>query len=489
MVANVKLPPDLIENFRTRKAAVFFGAGVSVGAGLPTWGDFSRALINELEADSGIKIEQYAAALKTNIPQYYENRFGRRRLVQKVESLLAPTKAESETHDLLAQLPTNSYYTTNFDEFLESSLRKQRRYFDLIVSDHAARIYTERRGLQLRKIHGTLSQPDTLIITRDDYTRFAHENALILEAMRTDLRQSTFLFIGYSMTDPDFISIYESVLLSMGRMRQTHYFCLAGVTEFEEQDLRQRGITSIALDQWPGSTANERLNNLLRYLIEETSEELHVRRFYGDLPRTTCMPVVVTSRLHEVEQYVYYPDCDLSAAQSVRDALKLIGCDSRIVADHDALRDFESFVRQDLVTICSPFGNAFTARLFKEIETLDSTISFEWVADGEKRFIRTKSNGELFIADNPLCANGETTLTDYAIIGRHRNPWSPEHKIYMLAGLNAIGTHAAGNYVKRLMQYRQLPWTEPNFTILLTVHFSEHDPYNYQYDINFAKVL
>lgn len=486
----MKLPPDLIESFRAGKAAVFSGAGVSVGAGLPTWADFSRTLAGELEEDAEIKIEHYASTLLTSIPQYYENRYGRRRLLQKVESILTPTpRANSETHDLLARLPTNLHYTTNFDELLESSLRTQGRYFDLIVSDHTARVYTERRGLQLRKIHGTLSQPDTLVITRDDYTRFTYENTLILEVMRADLRQSTFLFVGYSMTDPDFISIYESVLLSMGRMRQTHYFCVASLTEFEEQDLRQRGITPIDLSQWSGSTLTERLNRFLGALIEETSEELHVRRFYGDMPTTTCIPIVVTSRLHEVEQYVYYPDCDLFAARSVQDALKLLGHDSSLVADHNALREFESFVQQDIVTICSPFGNAFTARLFEELEILDSTIDFEWVDDGNRRFIRSKRDGALFVCDNPLCANGEGTLTGYVVIGRHRNPWSPKHTIYIFAGLNAIGTHAAGNYLKTLMRYREFPWTKTNFTILLTVHFNEHDPYNYRYRTNFTKVL
>jgi SIR2-like domain len=489
-VRDVKLPADLIENFRAGNAAVFSGAGVSIGAGLPSWENFSRTLAGELEEASEIKTEQYSSTLMTSIPQYYENRYGRRRLLQRVESLLTPTsRTGSATHDLLAQLPAKLHYTTNFDELLESSLRKQGRHFDLIVSDHTARVYTERRGLQVRKIHGTLSQPDTLIITRDDYTRFAHENTLTLEVMRADLRQSAFLFIGYSMTDPDFISIYESVLLSMGRMRQTHHFCVTNLSELEAQDLRQRGITPIDLSQWPGSTATERLDNFLRSLIEETSEELHVRRFYGDTSTTDCVPIVVTSRLHENERYVYYPECDLFAAQSVQDALKILGRDSRIVADHNALSTFESFVQQDLVTICSPFGNAFTARIFEEIRALGSTIDFEWVDDGDKRSIRSKRDGGSFVADNPLDANGEATLTDYAVIGRHRNPWSPGHKIYMVAGLNAISTHAAGNYLKTLMTYRELPWSEANFTMLLTIQFNEHDPYNYRYHINSTKVL
>jgi hypothetical protein len=367
---------------------------------------------------------------------------------------------------------------------LEQALRAIARQFQVIVSDRSARVFTDRAGCQVRKVHGTISQPDSLVITRSDYAEFVHDNPYTIEGLRHDLTQYVFLFIGYSLSDPDFNNIYDNVLFTMGRMRQHHYIVVPEINEYETQDLLQRGLRAIDLSLLPGATTNDRLTHLLQQLVESSSEKTHISRFYRGVTRGQRVPLVVTSRLHELEQYVYFPECDLLVAQQVSEALELAGARGIRLADHYALNRRTELLRQDLVVICSPFGNAFARLIFDELESTNSTIPFRWRNDSDgRRYIEIVSTGERYYSDDPTKADGHTEQQDVAIISRIRNPWSSQHFLFMFAGLQALGTTAVATFLSNFMNYQQLPWEQEDVTMLLTITYKEHDPYDYQYDI------
>lgn len=426
----------------------------------------------------------FSPQMLMNIPQYYENRFGRRRLLEKVQELVDIDRPEASLmHDLIAELPCQIYYTTNYDEILETSLRQMSRRFSLVVSDDAARVFIDRRGCQLRKIHGTLSQPSTLVVTRSDYAQFVHQNSLTLDALRTDLAQYHFLFIGYSLSDPDFSSIYDNVLYFMGRMRQTHYMCIPTMTPLEEEDLRQRGIEAVDLSRWPGKTITDQLQSFLQALVDATSTVVHARRFFVGLDRDHETPTIITSRLHEIEQYAYFPASDLYTARQVERSLEAIGYRSSIVADHEALISFDSYKQQNLVLICSPFGNAFSAQLFEELGKLTTNIDIRWTQEAGQRHIVDERSGRTFTPDIPTTADGERLLHEYAVIARYRNPWAVGKWIFMFMGVNAIGTHAVGHFLSDQLRYRDLAWDTDDLAVVLHITYRTHNPYRYLYDV------
>jgi hypothetical protein len=487
----VHLPSDLVSSFRRGQAAIFVGAEVSVAAGLPTWQQFVASLGSELDLVNSMDDSQYPPQMLMTIPQYYENRFGRRRLLDKVAELIERQHVEtSEVHDLITRLPSDLLYTTNFDELFEKSLRSQSRQFGLIVSDRGARIYSERPGFQLRKIHGTISFPDTLVITRTDRSEFNREASYTLEGLRQDLAQHMFLFVGYSLSDPDFSSIYDNVLYTKGSLRQSHYICLPEVTDHESEDLMQRGLRPINLLQWPGDNTSAQLLSFLKALVEATSERFHAERFYQTVYKGQEVPIVVTSRLHETEQYVYYPACDLYTAQAVQHALELTGSKGTIIADHNALRQTGELLAQNVVLVCSPFGNAFAAEVFRRFEVESFKIPFRWTEDERgRRCIEILRTGEKFYGDDPVFADGITTFREIAVISRVKNPWAPGCSLFMFAGLHALGTHAAGAFISNVMNYRDMPWEVQEVSSLLKVYYREHDPYDYQFEVRDIEIL
>ena len=56
----------------------------------------------------------------------------------------------------------------------------------------------------LVKMHGCVSAPDTIVVTRDDYETYAQHHPAIVTYLQSLLATRTFLFVGFSLTDPNF---------------------------------------------------------------------------------------------------------------------------------------------------------------------------------------------------------------------------------------------------------------------------------------------
>jgi NAD-dependent SIR2 family protein deacetylase len=114
-----------VESFKRERAAVFCGSGASATAGLPDWQQFVATLAVDLGIGPDLQKRAYSPSMLLNAPQYYENRFGRRRLIERTSGMVEQMSPKpSSTYDLVAQLPCSLFYTTNFDELLEDSLRR-----------------------------------------------------------------------------------------------------------------------------------------------------------------------------------------------------------------------------------------------------------------------------------------------------------------------------------------------------------------------------
>ncbi|MBT2511298.1 SIR2 family protein [Streptomyces sp. ISL-98] len=480
MEATVHLPPDLVSAFRNSRGAVFLGAGASVDAGLPTWQQFVGHLAEQLQLAPGTA--GFPSADLNKIPQYYENRFNRRQLLSEVRDLLDGSRAAiSQVHCLLARLPCTTFYTTNYDELLEDALRNQGRKFSVVASEEAARASSDVHGHVIRKIHGTLSQPQTLIITRDDYARFVNADSVTINTLQSDLIRHMFLFVGYSLSDPDFSNVYDHVLYNMGNMAQTHYLCVPHASTLEIDDLSRRGIKTIDLSNWPGATTTDQLKAFLGALTNATSDLAHIERFFTGLRSGEEVPLIISSTLNVGEQFVFYPDCDIRVAQQVERALDRMGVSTRWVADRVALEEFDEYLSQNIILVCSPFGNKFTNRVFEELGPGNICIRF-CHSDG-KRFIQDLKTASVFVADDPATASERSESHDYCVVARYRNPWNPGKYIFLFAGVYAIGTHAISQYLSDLMNYRELPDGSDDSVLLLQVSFSSHDPYNYEYQV------
>jgi SIR2-like domain/NB-ARC domain len=250
------IPDELVEQLRRHNVVLLVGAGLSAGAGLPGWG----ALVRPLAERVGYQGDDLLKAA-----QFYENRAGRHALISYVREQLDTTRIEpTENHALLTRLPVNIVFTTNFDDLLEQAYRRARRPVNLVVGAAGLPYYDESK-VNLFKLHGTFDRPDTFVITAQDYNTVYQSNALIVQQLSALLATKTFLFVGYSASDPDFNQIYDRLGVDLGPHRRRSYLVTFGVDKLAAEDFERRGFQVIDLPGDGDRTA--RLGEWLQALV------------------------------------------------------------------------------------------------------------------------------------------------------------------------------------------------------------------------------
>ena len=259
--SSIAIPQELSQQMSKGNVVLFVGAGLSIGAGLPDWDTLIRPLAERI----GYKGDDQLKAA-----QFYENRYGRHALISYLRDKLDTTGIEpTENHDLLARLPIDTVFTTNFDDLLERAYRRAGRPVNLVVGATELPFWDESR-INLVKLHGTYDRPDSFIITERDYNTIYRRNALIVQQLNTLLATKTFLFIGYSVSDPDFNQIYDQLSIDLGRHQRRPYLVTFDVDEFTMEDLERRGFHVVSL---PGEGGrNARLAEWLRALLDAVAE-------------------------------------------------------------------------------------------------------------------------------------------------------------------------------------------------------------------------
>lgn len=129
-------------------------------------------------------------------------------------------------HTVLAQLePVRLIITSNYDTLMEQELNKYNRLLTRHVYnaanprtghfDHSP--FLEENEVLLHKMHGTVEEPGSLVITQSDYIRYLANLHDVDRGMpeyfrKTMLPHFTLLFLGYSLEDWNFHVIWDGVL-------------------------------------------------------------------------------------------------------------------------------------------------------------------------------------------------------------------------------------------------------------------------------------
>src|SRR5216684_3952538 len=109
-----------------RNAAVLAGAGLSIPAGLVNWKGLMRSIAREI----GLDVEKESDLVA--VAQYHLNeRGGRQRLNQTLVSEFSERAEVSENHRILARLPIETFWTTNYDHLIEGALRAAGKRVDI----------------------------------------------------------------------------------------------------------------------------------------------------------------------------------------------------------------------------------------------------------------------------------------------------------------------------------------------------------------------
>jgi hypothetical protein len=210
-----------LTELREDNAAVFIGAGLSKAAGFVDW----RGLLAPIAAPLGLDVEKESDLV--GLAQYHLNTNAGNRnqlnqlLIEQFTDLPAPT----ENHRLLARLPIRSYWTTNYDRLIEQALKDSGKRVDAKYTVEQLSLTVRGRDAIVHKMHGDIEHPDKAVLTRDDYERYAGTHAPFVTALTGDLVERTFLFLGFSFTDPNLDYVLARIR-SRFEKNQRQHFCI-----------------------------------------------------------------------------------------------------------------------------------------------------------------------------------------------------------------------------------------------------------------------
>ena len=170
---------------------------------------------------------------------------GRQPLVQALRDALHSLALQpSALHELLAQavLPSSKIITTAYDALLEEALRMAGKSYVLIVRDADVPYFDESKVVVI-KMQGDLSQPDSLVITEDDFDEFLARLPTLSDLMRAFFATKTLIFLGYDLSSPAFRRLFAQVTRSVRQHRRQAYAVIEQpLTPADQQYWAQKGV-------------------------------------------------------------------------------------------------------------------------------------------------------------------------------------------------------------------------------------------------------
>ena len=223
----------IADQIRRGQCILFLGAGVHAGPPEGREDEYAEelrppigaALSRHLAAECNLA-QQYPSECADDLQRvslFYEIDRSRRQLVDSVKRVVQDGKRPSPMLNALARLDFPVVITTNYDGLFESALRAAGKEPRISVYSPAPDIETTEhydptaQSPIVMKIHGDIQQPETLVLTDEDYIQFILRMSdkdpydPIPLSLKLQLRTRTTLFVGYSLMDYNLRLLFKTL--------------------------------------------------------------------------------------------------------------------------------------------------------------------------------------------------------------------------------------------------------------------------------------
>ncbi len=223
-----------------------------------------------------------------SLAQYHSNENnGNHKISQKIVQEFAKNESPTENHKILARLPISTFWTTNYDNLIETSLRNAGKVVDIKHQPKQLTITKPKRDAVVLKMHGDAEHAQDAILTKKQYEIYYQSHSPFITALNGDLVSKTFLFIGFSFTDPNIDYILSRLNHLFNDDMRQHYFFVKRLEigdpkceteaaldyqrvkqELMINDLKRYRIKAITVDSYPEIT--EILTEIEKRFLKKT---------------------------------------------------------------------------------------------------------------------------------------------------------------------------------------------------------------------------
>lgn len=277
MEENYNLSITQIKNsIKENSLVLFVGAGISANSNLPTWGE----LIQSLKKELNLPEERTDSPLR--IAQYYYDTFGKNQYTKKIEEIFFKRglSKPNELHKLIEKIAPKHIITTNYDSLLESQFESGLLKYNVVAEDKDIPYTSSER--YLIKMHGDFSKKN-IVLKEEDYLDYPLNFPMISTLIQSLIMNHTLLFVGYSLSDSTFNSIFRMIQNTFKLDAKNAYFYAPEKPSMIIREYyKKQGIIIISNEENPVEEASEkqkklycRTKDFLEALSENRSQDVN----------------------------------------------------------------------------------------------------------------------------------------------------------------------------------------------------------------------
>lgn len=290
-MSEAALVDELQGVYRTGGLLPFVGAGLSMSiswstdSGSEQRGPSWRELVDQAAIQLGFTTPDLLRVRGEDLQilEYFRERNGGRLAPLSnwmVREFNAPDAVlqESPIIQALAGLKLcSTFYTTNFDDYLERGLSLCGRDVATVATELEVRSLLAERAkdpsvCEVVKFHGDLNHPDEMVVTESDYRKRLSLATLMDDRLKSDLLGRAVLFIGYSFRDWNVSYLFHLIEQLHGPLPgaasgHRGYITVADPSDFEVRLFRRRQIGVIPVRS--GAALSEDVARVVRELSKE----------------------------------------------------------------------------------------------------------------------------------------------------------------------------------------------------------------------------
>ena len=267
---------SLFQSISKGEVVLWAGAGLSLYAGLP-----SGARLREILYEGLTPLEKEEVRKNSDLSHLADEicklKGNRNYIITVLTSTFTKDFSSTETHKIISKIPHfRNIITTNYDRLFENAYGNK---LNLIFSDSHTP-YIDDKKVNLFKIHGDLSDPDSIIITKSDYNRFLEndtEQNTIWNIIKGIVATKSILFIGYNLEDSNVEVIFNKIKNKTGKNGKECYFVAPNIPPIKSVNLEKANIHPISL------TGEKFLKELIEYLKKNIKKDFENKNISSDV--------------------------------------------------------------------------------------------------------------------------------------------------------------------------------------------------------------
>lgn len=249
---------ELVHAIRAKQCVPFVGAGLSKVAGMPLWDELIEDMqplllgLAETEGDKEEETRYLERAGYLDLATRFKFKAGLGRYHRFLQERYRLASSQpSKAHQALARIrPWPFVITTNFDKLLEAAFTQLGHISPATVTEPDELIVSLRSGeFFILKLHGDIDRPQSIVLTRDEYEQFIHSRRgqLLLDTLQQQLMFRTVLFVGFGLTDPNFLRVFGEVGWLARGYQGDAFSIMAHTTKPEREEWQRRRLRIIPL--------------------------------------------------------------------------------------------------------------------------------------------------------------------------------------------------------------------------------------------------